>query len=111
MTLHQTSKPHLSNIKIRYFGCFRQVELNSITLFNGTNRLTNKYGLDRGARELRGGGGGGGRRLPNKGRYGCAASAKPRPGKISQKNLMPGQKVPQNRMTGQVFMTFKLCQN
>ena len=30
--------------------------------------------------------------LPNKGRYGCAASAKPRPGKISPKNLMPGQK-------------------
>ena len=30
--------------------------------------------------------------LPNKGRYGCAGSAKPRPGKISQKNLMPGQK-------------------
>ena len=38
----------------------------------------------------RGEGGGGG--LPNKGRYGCAASAKPRPGKISPKNLMPGQK-------------------
>ena len=34
----------------------------------------------------RGGGG-----LPNKGRDRCAASAKPRPGKISQKNLMPGQ--------------------
>ena len=29
---------------------------------------------------------------PNKGRYRCAASAKPRLGKISQKNLMPGQK-------------------
>ena len=38
---------------------------------------------------------GGGGRLPNKGRYECAASAasaKPRPGKISPKNLMPGQK-------------------
>ena len=35
---------------------------------------------------------GGGRRLPNKGRYGYGASAKPRPGKISQKHLMPGQK-------------------
>ena len=34
--------------------------------------------------------------LHNKGRYGCAASAKPRPGKISPKNLMPGQ----------VFMNF-----
>ena len=33
-----------------------------------------------------------GGRLPNKGRYGCAASAKPRPGKISSKNLMPRQK-------------------
>ena len=30
--------------------------------------------------------------LPNKGGYGCAASAKPRPGKISQENPMPGQK-------------------
>ena len=30
--------------------------------------------------------------LPNKCRYGCAASAKPRPGKISQENLMPRQK-------------------
>ena len=28
---------------------------------------------------------GGGGRLPNKGRYRCAASAKPRPGKIFQK--------------------------
>ena len=35
---------------------------------------------------------GGGGRLHNKGRYGCAASAKPRPGKTSPKNLMPGQK-------------------
>ena len=35
---------------------------------------------------------GGGGRLPNKGRYGRAASAKPRPGNISPKNLMPGQK-------------------
>ena len=36
-------------------------------------------------------GGGGVGRLPNKDRYGCVVSAKPRPGKISQKNLMPGQ--------------------
>ena len=35
---------------------------------------------------------GGGRRLPNKGRYGYVTSAKPRPGKISPKSLMPGQK-------------------
>ena len=36
----------------------------------------------------------GGGRLPNKGRYGCAVSAKPRarPGTISPKNLIPGQK-------------------
>ena len=34
----------------------------------------------------------GGGRLPDKGRYGCAPSAKPRPGKISPKILMPGQK-------------------
>ena len=33
-----------------------------------------------------------GGRLPDKGRYGCVASAKPRPGTISPKNLMPGQK-------------------
>ena len=33
-----------------------------------------------------------GGRLPNKGRYGCAASAKPGRGKISQKDLMPRQK-------------------
>ena len=54
-------------------------------------------------KEARGGG-----RLPNKGRYRCAASAKPRPGKISQKNLMPGQKSAKNLMTGQVFMTLKV---
>ena len=49
---------------------------------------------------LMGGGGGGDSRkkvgtdvrLSNKGRYGCAASAKPKQDKISQKNLMPGQK-------------------
>ena len=35
---------------------------------------------------------GGGGRLPNKVRYGCAPGAKTRPGKISPKNLMPGQK-------------------
>ena len=41
---------------------------------------------------------GGGGRLPNKGRYGYAASAKPRPGKISPNNPMPGQ----------VFMIFRV---
>ena len=51
---------------------------------------------------------GGGVGLPNKGRYGFAATAKPRPGKISQRNLMPWQKVPKNLMTGQVFITFKV---
>ena len=50
----------------------------------------------------------GGGWLPNKGWYGCAASAKPRPGKISQKNLMPRQKVPKNLMSGQVFMNLRL---
>ena len=29
---------------------------------------------------------------PNKGKYGCAASAKPRLGKFAPKNLMPEQK-------------------
>ena len=48
---------------------------------------------------------GGGGELPNKGRYGYAASAKPRLETISPKNLMPGQKVPTNLKTGQVFMT------
>ena len=42
------------------------------------------------------------------GRYGCAASAKPRPSKISTKNLMPEQKVPINLITGQVFMNFRV---
>ena len=46
--------------------------------------------------------------LPNKGRYGCVASAKPRLETITPKNLMPGQEVPKNLrlMTEQVFMTF-----
>ena len=48
-----------------------------------------------------------GGRLPNRDRYRCVASAKPRPGKISPKNLMPGQKVPKNLMTGQVLMNFR----
>ena len=37
-----------------------------------------------------------------------ATSSKPRPGKISPKNLMPRQKVPKNLMTGQVFMSAKI---
>ena len=53
-------------------------------------------------------GGGGGGRLPNKGRYGCVASAKPSPGKISRKNLMPGQITAKNLMTRQVFITFRV---
>ena len=36
--------------------------------------------------------GGGGGRLLYKGRYGCTASAKPMPGKISPKNLISGEK-------------------
>ena len=48
--------------------------------------LTRKFGFDISRRDWGGGG------LPNKGRYRCAASAKPRAGKISPKNLMPGQK-------------------
>ena len=39
----------------------------------------------------RGGGG-----LLNKGRYGCAVSAKPRPDKIFSKNPMPRKKMPKN---------------
>ena len=46
----------------------------------------------------RGGGEGGGWGLHNKGRYGCAARAKPMPGKTSPKNLLPGQ----------VFMNFRV---
>ena len=46
--------------------------------------LTQKCDSDR-CQKPRGG-------LPDKHRYGCALSAKPRPGKISPKILMPGQK-------------------
>ena len=52
------------------------------------------------------GGGGGG--LPNKGSYGCAASAEPRPAKISPKNLMPGQKSAQKPNDREVFMNFRV---
>ena len=64
--------------------------------------LTLKYDSER-CQKPRGGG-----RLPIKGRYGCAVSAKPRPGKISPKNLMPKQKLPKNLMTAQVFMSFRV---
>ena len=50
--------------------------------------------------------GGGG--LLNRGRYGCAASAKPRLGKISRKNPMPEQKSAQEPMTGQIFLNFRV---
>ena len=50
----------------------------------------------------RGGGG-----LPNKGRYRCAASAKPRLGKISPKYLMPGQKTSKNIM-GHFFHSYQI---
>ena len=54
-------------------------------------------------------GGGGGGRLPSKGRYRCAVSAKPRPGKISHKKPNArAKKVLKILMTGQVFMTFKV---
>ena len=58
--------------------------------------------------EIYGTQGGGGGRFPNKGRYGCAASAKPRPDKIFPKNPMPRQKMPKNLMTGQVLMNFRV---
>ena len=48
--------------------------------------------LNEGNLFVQGGGGGGGGVHPNKVRYGCVLSAKPRPGKISKRNLMPGQK-------------------
>ena len=50
--------------------------------------------------------GGGGGRLPKKDRYGCEASVKSRPGKISPRNLISGKKVPENLKTEQVFMKF-----
>ena len=40
--------------------------------------------------KIEGGGGGGGQR-----RYGCAASTKPRPGRIFQENLIPEQNTAQ----------------
>ena len=52
------------------------------------------------------GGGGGGGQLPNKGWYGCAASAKPWLGTISPKNLMPGQKSAQKPNDGASFHDF-----
>ena len=51
---------------------------------------------------------GGGGRLPNKVRYGCATSAKPRPGKISPKNLMPGQKSAQKPNDWARFLDFRV---
>ena len=51
---------------------------------------------------------GGGGRLPNKGRYGCVASAKPRPDKIFPKKPNAQAKMPQNLITGQVFMNFRV---
>ena len=53
-------------------------------------------------------GGGEGERLPNRGSYGCAVSAKARPGKISPKNLMPGQKSAQKPNDWEVFMNFRV---
>ena len=50
--------------------------------------------------------------LPNRCtcRYGCVVSAKARLGKISPKNLMPGQKSAQNLMTGKFSWSLE-CQN
>ena len=45
-----------------------------------------------------------GGRLPDKGMYGCAPSAKPRPGKISLKILMPGKKVPRKPNDRESFL-------
>ena len=47
-----------------------------------------------------------GGRLSNIGRYGCAASTKPRPGTISPRNLMPGQKSAQKPYTRASFREF-----
>ena len=80
--------------------CYRSNK-STILLFNSIFRTTPDV-----SSKLYSWGGGGG--LPNKGRYGCAVSAKPSPGKISPQNLMPEQKVPKNLMTGQVFMTFRV---
>ena len=49
---------------------------------------------------------GGGGRLPNKGRYGNAASAKPRPGTISPKTLCLGKKSAQKPNDGASFHDF-----
>ena len=48
----------------------------------------------------------GGGQLPNKGRYRCVASAKPRPGTISPKNLIPRQKSAQKPNDGASFHDF-----
>ena len=54
------------------------------------------------------GGGGEGEQILYKSRYRYAASAQSRLDKISPKNLIPRQKVPQNVMTSQVFMKFRV---
>ena len=48
-----------------------------------------------------------GEQISYKSRYGCAASAEARLHKISPKNLIPRQQMPQNLMTSQVFMKFR----
>ena len=50
----------------------------------------------------------GGEQISYKSRYGCAASAESRLHKISPKNLIPRQQMPQNLMTIQVFMKFRV---
>ena len=49
-----------------------------------------------------------GEQISHKSRYGCAASAESRLHKISPKNLIPRQQMPQNLMTSQVFMKFRV---
>ena len=49
-----------------------------------------------------------GEQISYKSRYGCAASAESRLHKISPKNLTPRQQMPQNLMTSQVFMKFRV---
>ena len=49
-----------------------------------------------------------GEQISHKSRYGCAASAESRLHKISPKNLIPKQQMPQNLMTSQVFMKFRV---
>ena len=78
-----------------------QLNFNSLLMSILLAMLTLKCESERCQKPRRG-------RLPDKGMYGCAPSAKPGPGKISPKILMPGQKSAKKPNDGQVFMSYRV---